>query len=165
MIRLLYILPILLLGSAPTLADDAENMAAVISMIETINDRRLDDLGDYVADDIVRHSAATPSVVVTNIDEFRAFLTADIASTPDSVQEIDIIFGSGDYVALRATLSATQTGQFGPFPPSGKQMQIPFMGILRIEDGKVAEIWVEWDNLNALVQLGHFPPPGQPVEQ
>lgn len=32
------------------------------------------------------------------------------------------------------------------------------MGILRIEEGKIAEIWVEWDNLNALTQLGHFPP-------
>ena len=163
--RPLFILPILLLGSAPTLANDADNMAAVTGMIETINERRLDDLGDYVADNIVRHSAATPGVVVTNIDEFRAFLAADIASTPDSVQEIQIIFGSGDFVAVRATLSATQTGQFGPFPPSGKRMQIPFMCILRIDNGKVAEIWVEWDNLNALVQLGHFQPPGETVEQ
>ena len=46
----------------------------------------------------------------------------------------------------------------GPFPPSGNRLQIPFVGILRIEDGKIAEIWVEWDNLNALMQLGHFPP-------
>jgi hypothetical protein len=36
---------------------------------------------------------------------------------------------------------------------------LPFIGILRIEDGKVAEIWVEWDNLYALAQLGHLEPP------
>jgi predicted ester cyclase len=47
----------------------------------------------------------------------------------------------------------------GPFPPSGRDLEIPFIGLLRIEDGKIAEIWVEWDNLNALAQLGHFPPP------
>ena len=47
----------------------------------------------------------------------------------------------------------------GPFPPSGLELEIPFIGLLRIEDGKIAEIWVEWDNLNALAQLGHFPPP------
>lgn len=37
------------------------------------------------------------------------------------------------------------------------------MGILRIDDGRVAEIWVEWDNLDALQQLGHIgqPKPGQ----
>ncbi|MCH8960675.1 MAG: hypothetical protein IH820_04960 [Bacteroidetes bacterium] len=36
-----------------------------------------------------------------------------------------------------------------------------FLGILRIEEGKIAEMWVEWDNLNILTQLGHFPLPGE----
>jgi predicted ester cyclase len=52
----------------------------------------------------------------------------------------------------------------GPFPPSGKPLEIPFLGILRIEDGKIAEIWVEWDNLSALTKLGHLPPPGAATE-
>jgi predicted ester cyclase len=47
----------------------------------------------------------------------------------------------------------------GPFPASGKKLELPFIGILRIEDGKVAEIWVEWDNLYALAQLGLLEPP------
>jgi len=54
---------------------------------------------------------------------------------------------------------ATQTGPMGPFPASGKKMILPFMAILRFSDGKIAEMWVEWDNLNALAQSGHFPPP------
>jgi hypothetical protein len=32
------------------------------------------------------------------------------------------------------------------------------MSILRLEGGKIVEMWVEWDNLNILTQLGHFPP-------
>ena len=75
------------------------------------------------------------------------------------MQEIDIIFGSGEYVAIRARLIGTQTGPMGPFPASGNKLELPFMGILRIEDDKIAEMWVEWDNLNALTQLGHFQPP------
>ncbi|NIT61864.1 MAG: ester cyclase, partial [Aliifodinibius sp.] len=27
------------------------------------------------------------------------------------------------------------------------------------EEGKIAELWVEWDNLAMLQQLGHYPPP------
>jgi predicted ester cyclase len=46
----------------------------------------------------------------------------------------------------------------GPFPASGNRVDLKFIGILRIENGKVAEIWVEWDNLTVLTQLGHFPP-------
>ena len=36
-----------------------------------------------------------------------------------------------------------------------------FLGILRFEERKIAEMWVEWDNLNILTQLGHFPLPGE----
>lgn len=116
------------------------------------------DLGDFVAADVVRHSGATPGVVVTNISEFKAFLENDFAAVPDSIQEIDIIFGGGDFVAMRARYIGTQTGPMGKFPASNNRLELPFIGILRLEKGRVAEIWVEWDNLNALNQLGHFPP-------
>jgi len=127
---------------------------------EAINDRNLDALDAFVSPTLVRHSAATPGLNVTSLDEFRAFLETDIAAIPDSVQTIDIIFGSGDFVAVRARYAGTQTGPMGPFPPSGKKMELPYIGILRFEDGLIVEIWVEWDNLSALTQLGHFPPPG-----
>ena len=47
----------------------------------------------------------------------------------------------------------------GPFPATGKKADLKYLGILRIEDGKIAEMWVEWDNLAMLTQLSHFPPP------
>ena len=50
----------------------------------------------------------------------------------------------------------------GPYSASGKKVDVRFLGILRFEEGKIAEMWVEWDNLNILTQLGHFPPPGEP---
>jgi hypothetical protein len=31
--------------------------------------------------------------------------------------------------------------------------------MFRIEAGNIAELWVTWDNLAGLVQLGLFPPP------
>lgn len=140
-------------------ADETENVRVVTAMIEAINARDLGALDALVSPNVIRHSVATPGVIVTNISEFRAFLEADFSTIPDSVQEIDIIFGSGEYVAVRARLKGTQTGPMGPFPASGKELELPFLGILRLENGKIAEIWVEWDNLHALSQLGYFPPP------
>ena len=137
----------------------AKTFVLVKAMTEAINSRDLAALDAFVSQSIVRHSAATPGVVVTNLGEFRAFLETDFSTVPDSVQTVDIIFGSGDFVAVRARYSGTQTGPMGPFPASGKKLELPYMGILRFEDGKIAEIWVEWDNLHALTQLGHFPPP------
>ncbi len=127
--------------------------------MELINQRNLDSLRTVVADDVVRHSNATPGVIVTNLDEFKAFLETDFAVIPDSVMVIDMIFSAGDKVAVRAYYSGTQTGQMGPYPPSDKTVKLVFIGILRIENGKIAEIWVEWDNVSVLAQLGHLPPP------
>ena len=45
----------------------------------------------------------------------------------------------------------------GPFPPSGKRLSLDFAALFRIESGKIVELWVTWDNLAALSQLGHFP--------
>ena len=153
MVTLLFVLGIF---ASACRADEASNISLVQDMADAINARDLDAL---VSPNIVRHSAATPGVVVTNLDEFKDFLKTDFATVPDSVQEIDIIFGTESYVAMKARYRGTQLGPFGPFPASGKKLELHFIGILRIEVGKIAEIWVEWDNLSALTQLGFFPSP------
>ena len=160
------VLMIVLVGASitPCLAGEAENIQIVRSMAQAINERDLEALDNLVAQDVVRHSAATAGVTVTNLEEFRAFLKSDFATIPDSVQTIDLIFANDEYVAMRVTYSGTQKGPMGPFPASGKKLVLPFVGILRIEDGKVAEIWVEWDNLYALTQLGHFQGPAAAKE-
>jgi len=143
----------------PCMADETKNMRVATAMMDTINARNLDALDEFVATDVVRHSAATAGVVVTNLSEFKAFLETDFATVSDSVQKIDVIFGGGEYVAVRARYVGTQDGPMGPFPASGKKLELPYNGILRFENGKIVEIWVEWDNLFALTQLGHYPPP------
>lgn len=159
MVTRLTILMALALAPWPVFADENRNVEIVETMVELLNQRDLASLHTVVADDVVRHSDATPGVTVTNLDEFKVFLETDFAAMPDSVQEIDMIFGTADTVAVLARYSGTQTGPMGPLPPTGKRVDLVFIGILRIEDNKVAEIWVEWDNLSILTQLGHVPPP------
>lgn len=150
---------VLLLFTNPAFADTEANIQVARQMIDTINARRFDDLARFMHEDVKRHSGATPGVTVSSLAEFRAYLEADLEAVPDSVQTIEAIFGSGDMVALRARYHGTQSGPFGPFPPTGKSFELPFIGILRFNEGKVAEIWIEWDNLNALMQLGLLEPP------
>jgi predicted ester cyclase len=145
--------------SLPCQADTAVNVRNATAMIAAINARDLDALDELVAPDMHRHSAATPDVVVTSLAEFKAFLGTDFAAVSDSVQTVDVIFGGGDFVAVRARYIGTQDGPMGPFPASGKRLELPYVGILRFQDDKVIEMWVEWDNLTALSQLGHFPAP------
>ena len=146
------------MNSVPRIPDTptpAETVA--LRMIEAVNERDFDALDDLIAPDVVRHCAATPDIEVRSLEQFKAFLHRDLASVPDADQELNLLFSSGPLVAAHVTYRGTQDGPMGPFPPSGRKVEIPFIGILRVEDGKIAEIWAEWDNLNALMQLGHFP--------
>lgn len=159
-------LALVLFAASPARADTVDrNIEIVRDMTEAINRRDLDALDDLVSPSLRRHCAATPGVDVRSLDEFKAFLRDDFAAVPDSRQEIQQIFGAGDRVAARVIYRGTQSGPMGPFPPSGRTLELPFLGILRIESGKIAEIWVEWDNLTALAQLGHWPPPTAVAEE
>ena len=128
-----------------------------------INSRDLELLAATTAQDLVRHCQATPEIEIRNLKQFKEFLLADWATFPDSVLTITELVAEGDRVAIWATYEATQTGPMGPFPASGKRMSLDIAGVFRIADGKIAEIWVEWDNMSALTQLGHFPPPGAEI--
>ncbi|MCW8926470.1 MAG: ester cyclase [Xanthomonadales bacterium] len=153
------LLAILIVFAINCHAGQLENIHLAKAMVEAINARNLAGLDALIAPNVKRHSAATAGVTVSNLDEFKAFLTNDFAAVPNSVMEIEIIFGNDDFVALRAIYSGTQSGQMGPFPPTGKDFTLPFIGILRFENGVISEIWVEWDNVYALTQLGHLNPP------
>jgi predicted ester cyclase len=140
-------------------ANESVNIAIAQSMVDAINGRDLSALDEIVAPNVVRKSAATAGVTINNLNEFKAFLESDFLAVPDSVMKIDVIFGNDQFVALRAVYSGTQTGQMGPFPPSDKYFELPFVGILKFQDGKISEIWVEWDNVYALTQMGHLSQP------
>ncbi len=139
----------------------AMNKDIVRRMMAAIDARDFDALDELVDRDVRRHSAATPGVVVENLDQFKDFLRHDQVAVPDSKQEIRHVTGEGDFVAVHAIYRGTQRGQMGPFPPTGRTLEVPFLALLRVEAGKIAEMWVEWDNMAALTQLGHVvgPPP------
>ena len=60
---------------------------------------------------------------------------------------------------MLAMYNATNTGPLGDIPATGKAVQVPFLAIFRIESGKIAELWAEWDNAAMLSQMDLFPPP------
>jgi predicted ester cyclase len=70
-----------------------------------------------------------------------------------------------DLVAFWATYSGIQDGPMGPYPATGKRMELDFAGMHRIADDKIVETWVTWDNLTGLTQLDLFPPKSQEITE
>lgn len=147
--------------AAPAIAQSSEeaNKATFRAMTDAVNARDLDALDGLIAEDLVRHSQSTAGIEVRSLEDFKAFLRSDFAVVPDSKIECPMVIAEGDLVATWCTYQGTQEGQMGPFPPSGERLNLDFAGFLRFEGGKIAEMWVVWDNLTALTQLGHMPAP------
>lgn len=127
---------------------------------EAVNNHNYDALDKLVATNFVRYSQATSDVNIRSLEEFKQFAVMSSESMPDMKGTFEIMVAEGNYVAAYATFIGTQKGPMGPFPATGKTMESKTMMIFRLENGKIAELWIEWDNLAMLSQLGHFPPPG-----
>ena len=131
--------------------------AMVTEFFDAMNDRELHRLDAIVAANFVRHCEATPDVDVRSLEDFKAFLDAYTAVFPDNVQTPTHITVDGDLIGIFATYEGTHLGPFGPFEPTGKRAKFDFAGTLRVEDGKVSEFWITWDNMTILAQLGLLP--------
>jgi steroid delta-isomerase-like uncharacterized protein len=143
-----------------------ENKALVEKAFEVLAAGEFDRLDEFFVEGYVRHSQSSEVVEMRTLEEFRQFLEADKAAFPDSTGKLELLVAEGNLVALWGRWEGTQSGPMGPFPPSGQRMELDFAGVHRIESGKIVETWVTWDNLTALKQLGHYPPPAveEPTE-
>lgn len=72
----------------------------------------------------------------------------------DYENEIGDIFADGDKIAVRFTFRGTNDGPFGEYPPTGKKIEGTEILIWHFENGKVVEIWEEFDSLGFMQQLG-----------
>jgi steroid delta-isomerase-like uncharacterized protein len=124
-----------------------------------MNERQIDDLDDVVAENFVRHCQATPDVNVGSREQFKQFLIDYTAAFPDNVQTFTHVVAEGDQIGVFATYEGTHTGPMGPVPATGKKVNFDFGGVFRVENGKLAEFWLTWDNMTILGQLGLLPPP------
>jgi steroid delta-isomerase-like uncharacterized protein len=135
-----------------------ENKDIARQMVDAVNNRDYEIMDELFAPNFVRHCQATPDLYIKSLEEMKEFLKGDLNVFPDSHIDIEMLIAEGDLVAGLFTFAATQEGAMGPFPATGKKVDLKYLGILRFEDGKIAEMWVEWDNMAFLTQLGHFPP-------
>jgi len=84
-----------------------------------------------------------------------------LGAFPDLHLTLEDIIAEGDKMVTRWTMRGTHQGASLGMPPTGKQCTMPGIGIFRLDGGKVAELWVIYDQLGMLQQLGMAPMPGQ----
>jgi predicted ester cyclase len=139
-----------------TIPNAEANKATVARMIESINRGEVAGFTRALSPDCVRHCEAMPPPlqVIRGPAAMHAWLSANSLTFPDYREEIECLVAEGDCVAWRSKASGTQRGPLGPFPATGRRMEIVIIGMHRFEAGRVVETWTSWDNLSALSQLG-----------
>ena len=138
---------------------DAEaNKDLVRRFADVINAADWDALDDIMTPDFKRHSQATAEMPeISSLEEFKELQKGFLASIPDQHTSFNMLIAEGDMVAGFGTYAGTHDGPLGDIPPTGKKAELNIMGVFRIEGGKIAELWVEWDNLAFMTQLGLAP--------
>lgn len=119
-----------------------------------VNKADLDVFREVLSPEYTRHSQATTEMPeIHGIDEMLQFLREQFAIFPDWHEDIELLVAEGSYVACITRGTGTQLGPMGDVPPTGKAIDLMNFIFHRIEDGKIAETWIGWDNLAALGQL------------
>jgi predicted ester cyclase len=80
----------------------------------------------------------------------RAFLSA----FPDLQVTIEDTVKDGDKIAVRCSVRATHGGDGLGITPKNQTVEFTGLGIARIKDGKIVEVWNEFDFMKMYAQLG-----------
>jgi steroid delta-isomerase-like uncharacterized protein len=117
---------------------------------------RLEVANELVADGWISHDPATPESP-TGPEGIKQLVSGYRGAFPDLSFSIDDQIAEGDRVVTRWTARGTHEGDLWGIGATGKQGTVTGITIDRIEDGKIAETWTNWDTLGLMQQIGVVP--------
>ena len=112
---------------------------------------------DVLADDFTEHNPAPRQR--PGREGHKQVLQQWRAAFPNLTLTVDDVFAVGDRAALRWTARGTHTGDLMGMPPTGREVTLTGIDILRVVDGKIVERWGEFSGIEMLQQLGALPSP------
>ena len=132
------------------------NKEIVRRFVEEVQNNRDWEIYDELnAPDFVNLSA--PPGVPSDREGGKLFLGSFFSAFPDARWTVDDMIAEGDRVATKKTFTGTHSGALGQIPPTGKEVSLQYVDILRLRDGKIIEHWLVIDQLNFMQQLGVLP--------
>jgi steroid delta-isomerase-like uncharacterized protein len=90
------------------------------------------------------------------------YFDALVTAAPDRGSSDVMLFAEGDHVVEQARYTGTHTGTWrspdgAEVPATGKKLDFPFVGVFRVENGKISSIRIYYDQIEVFTQLGLMP--------
>jgi predicted ester cyclase len=140
-----------------------ENKALVRRYVEEFVDQGNFDLqGEIFAPNFVRYGAGSDPA--NSLEDLKHFFVMLHSGFPGFQSTMEDLLSEGDKMVLRFTFRGTHQGVFMGIAPTGKQVTMSGIDILRIADGKTVEMWNQEDVLGMMRQIGAIPEPGHSEE-
>ena len=79
------------------------------------------------------------------------------ATFPDLAEDLQDIIDSGETVATRWVLTGSLQQEFMGIPASGQPIRVEGMNFYRLKDGRVTDLWTQFDGVAMMQQLGAIP--------
>ncbi len=114
--------------------------------------------GEILAPDIVMHHPSSPAPI-SGAGNVQGFLSAFRGGFPDMQMAVEDAFASGEKAAVRWRMRGTHTGDLFGIAPTGKQVNVAGISVVRVVNGKIVEDWVAEDTMGLMQQLGVIPQP------
>ncbi len=134
-----------------------ENKALVRRFVEdVINGSRPAALDEFLSESYAYHA---PGMEIAGSQGLRQVFAMLRSAFPDWREDIEDLIAEGDRVVFRVTGRGTHRGEFQGIPPSGRPVTVSDTDIVRIEEGRLAEHWANFDQLGMLTQIGALPTP------
>jgi steroid delta-isomerase-like uncharacterized protein len=82
---------------------------------------------------------------------------------PDLEEDLQEIVASGGTVATRWVVTGSLRREFMGLPATGQPVRVEGMNFYRLKEGRVTDIWTQFDGVGMMQQLGAIParPPDQ----
>lgn len=90
----------------------------------------------------------------TDINGFKRYVREIEASFPDFYQRIDETWVDGETIIARMHWSATHTHDFRAYKATGNKFEYPGVGIFKIRDGRIVDVWACGDTHGMFKVIG-----------
>jgi steroid delta-isomerase-like uncharacterized protein len=134
-----------------------ENKTVVRRFLEEIFSAGNVELVDELfAPSFVLHDPSVPGEV-RGPEGMRRYVSMYRNAYPDTHFTVEDQIAEGDEVVTRWTGQGTHEGELMGIPPTGMHVTVTGIEVDRVVDGKIQEIWVNYDALGMMQQLGAVP--------
>lgn len=108
-------------------------------LLEIINDRKLDLLGEVFPEKFIRHDLNDSTDHWMTVADQKKRLSDLFDAFPDIHYTVGDIIAEGDKVVVRAVLQGTQKNTFMKIESSGNRVNLSEIIFYRLENGKIIE--------------------------